>query len=425
MRGAIQLDPDRLSNEAIRLKEHYKKWYVNQERAVNALVSAWSFYKSKFWKGGEPIKVLTLLGPTGVGKTYLAKLFAMYLFESPKALTKIDCGSFAERHQLSKLIGAPPGYLGYNHPSDPNYFNPPLLSQVKIDSYDFDYQRKKISRSDKYVRAMELEIDSMKLILERSEGDAANKISEDIARKQKQLFGYLWNKIEKPLKSVILFDEIEKAHPVLYDFLLSIMDDGETTLENGEKVNMENSVIIMTSNAGSEEIVKSIKGVKKIGYISREADENIEEAIYHSAMRKLKEIFRPEFLGRIEDGIVVCKPLSREQLAGIQSIFLRDLYDDIISKFPIVILISDKAKEFLLDRAADHPEFGARQIEDKIKKYMRMKIGNLESTGQIKVGDTLYIDVEGEGEKKRLVFSKDDGGVKEVDLCDKIRDKLK
>ncbi len=285
----------------INLEQELRKRVVGQEDALKAVSNAIRRSRTGLQDKDRPLASFIFMGPTGVGKTELAKTLAEYLFDDEKALVRIDMSEYMERHAVAKLIGSPPGYVGFE------------------------------------------------------EG------------------GQLTEKIRRQPYSVILLDEIEKAHPDVFNILLQILDDGVLTDSKGKEVDFHNTVIIMTSNLGSE-------------YIQDLADKKrIEEEVFTA----LKANFRPEFINRIDEKIIF-NSLSREDIYNIIEIQLDYLRENLTDK-DLTIKITDRAKEELIELGYD-PNYGARPLQRVIQKYIKDELAMKLLSGYIKEGDSVNID---------------------------------
>jgi len=264
------------------------------------------------------------MGPTGVGKTKLAKALAWFLFDDENAILRVDMSEYMEKFSVSRLIGAPPGYVGY---------------------------------------------------------DEGGQFTEKVRRRP---------------YSVILLDEIEKAHPEVFNILLQILDEGRLTDGQGRTVNFRNTVIIMTSNIGAELIQKQ----GAIGFRQGAAKGSREETEYQEIKNKLLEevrrTFRPEFLNRIDD-IVIFNPLNMENIKKIVDIELEQLRAKLTQQ-GIKLEVSPKAKEFLGQKGFD-VYFGARPLKRTIQKYLQNPLSIELLEKRIKSGDTITVDVSADGQK--------------------------
>ncbi|WIV13835.1 ATP-dependent Clp protease ATP-binding subunit [Proteiniborus sp. MB09-C3] len=291
----------------LNLEDILHKRVIGQHEAIVSLSKAIRRNRSGFRRKKKPASFI-FVGPTGVGKTELAKALACELFGSEDAMIRVDMSEFMEKHTVSKLIGAPPGYVGYD------------------------------------------------------EG------------------GQLTEKVRRRPYSVILLDEIEKAHPDVFNMLLQILEDGRLTDNQGRTVFFENTIIIMTSNAGTSFNTNTI-GFAREGYI----------ALENRAKDALKQTFRPEFLNRVDETIVFAH-LSTEELRSIVDLMLKEVLEDVRAK-EMNIHVSDKAKDFLVEKGYDQ-KYGARPLRRAIQKYIEDEIAELYLKDEFTSGYTINVDVE-------------------------------
>ncbi len=290
---------------------------IGQEEAVKALSKAVRRGRVGLKDPKRPIGSFLFLGPTGVGKTELSKALANVIFGDDDAIIRVDMSEYMEKHSVSKLIGSPPGYVGY---------------------------------------------------------DEGGQLSEKIRRKP---------------YSVILFDEIEKAHPDVFNMLLQVLDDGHITDAQGRKIDFKNTVIIMTSNAGA----RSITSPKKLGF-SQSDDSGVQEyeEIKKSVMEEVKRIFRPEFLNRIDD-IIVFHPLEKEDVKKIAKLMFEELKSRVKSNMQIDINITNQALEKLSEAGFD-PTYGARPLRRAIQNQIEDLFAEDILDGKYKAGDDVTVYVE-------------------------------
>ena len=282
------------------MKEDLQAKVIAQDTAIEKLVKAILRSRVGLKDPNKPIGTFMFLGPTGVGKTHLAKELAKYMFGSADALIRIDMSEYMEKHTVSRLIGAPPGYVGY---------------------------------------------------------DEGGQLTEAVRRHP---------------YSVILLDEIEKAHADVFNVLLQVLDDGRLTDGQGRNVDFKNTLIIMTSNLGSAEIMK------KQGQISREDIQSM-----------LMQFFRPEFLNRVDD-IVVFKALEKEQINDIVKMILKELGERLEKQLDLTLVCSDEAVAYLADTGFD-PAFGARPLKRLIVHTVENLLGRKIVSGEIKSGETVRV----------------------------------
>ena len=303
----------------VHMEERLEEKVIGQSEAINLVSKAVRRARAGMKDPKRPTGIFQFLGPTGVGKTYLVKKLAEFLFGSEDSMIRIDMSEFMERHSVARLVGAPPGYVGY---------------------------------------------------------DDGGQLTELVRRKS---------------YCVILLDEIEKAHPEVFNILLQIFDDGHLTDSKGRKVNFRNTIIVMTSNIGSD----LIRQDRSIGFSARnESDSKSEEK--HNRMRdnvmdEVKRFFRPEFLNRI-DGSVVFHQLSREHMTTIVGLMLNEVVSSLIEK-GIDLEVSDDAKDWLCDKGFD-PVFGARPLRRVIQDNLEDKLSDAILAGELGPADTAVVEVE-------------------------------
>jgi len=312
------------SDEATRLlqmEEELHKRIVSQDEAITTIAKAVRRARTGLKDPKRPIGSFIFLGPTGVGKTELAKALAEFMFGSEDALIRLDMSEFMERHSVARLVGAPPGYVGY---------------------------------------------------------DEGGQLTEAIRRKS---------------YCAILLDEIEKAHPDVFNILLQIFDDGHLTDAKGRKVDFRNSIVIMTSNIGAELIKKD----SVMGFVSRTDEGKTRQRSYERMKEKLleelKKTFKPEFINRL-DGVVVFHHLSQEHIRQILDLMLRPVKAQLIER-GIGLAVSEGAKELLSQKGYDEA-FGARPLRRVIQTMVEDKLSDILLHGEIKPGDTIRLDREGD-----------------------------
>jgi ATP-dependent Clp protease ATP-binding subunit ClpB len=288
----------------VKMEDRLHRRVVGQDEAIRAVANAVRRARAGLQDPNRPIGSFIFLGPTGVGKTELARALAEFLFDDEDNMIRVDMSEYQERHTVARLIGAPPGYVGY---------------------------------------------------------DEGGQLTEAVRRKP---------------YSVVLFDEIEKAHPEVFNALLQLLDDGRLTDGHGRTVDFKNTVVIMTSNIGSHAIME-------LGI----------EAAQAKVMEALRQHFSPEFLNRIDD-IVVFHSLSRDDLAHIVDIQLARLRD-LLSERKLALVLTDAARRFLAERGYD-PVFGARPLKRAIQRYLQDPLALALLEGEFGEGDTVQVDAAGD-----------------------------
>ena len=291
-----------------KLEETLHKRVIGQEEAVSAVSKAVRRGRVGLKDPKRPIGSFLFLGPTGVGKTELAKALAASLFDDESNMVRLDMSEYMEKYSVSRLIGAPPGYVGY---------------------------------------------------------DEGGQLTEAVRRKP---------------YSVVLFDEVEKAHPDVFNVLLQVLDDGRITDSQGRTVDFKNTIIIMTSNLGSQYL---LDGIDADGNISPEAEKEV--------MEDLQGHFRPEFLNRLDE-IIMFKPLSKENIGGIIRLLMDDL-NKRLSDREIKVALSPEAEHFVVEHGYD-PVYGARPLKRFLQKHVETLSAKLILEDQVRQGDTILIDVK-------------------------------
>jgi ATP-dependent Clp protease ATP-binding subunit ClpC len=312
----------------LNMMDELKGKVIGQDEAIKKLTKAIQRTRVGLKDPKKPIGSFIFLGPTGVGKTELAKMLATYLFDKDDALVRIDMSEYMEKFSVSRLVGAPPGYVGYE------------------------------------------------------EG------------------GQLTEKIRRKPYSVILLDEIEKAHPDVFNILLQVLDDGILTDGLGRRVDFRNTIIIMTSNIGVRDLKDFGAG---IGFASKAKQENQDEAMKATIQSALKKAFSPEFLNRLDD-VVVFNSLTQEHIFKIIDISLKKLFHR-ITDLGYQIELTEKAKVFLAEKGYDQ-QYGARPLNRAIQKYLEDAIAEEILKGDLSEGDVITADYAGEGTELTITVKK-------------------
>ena len=295
-------------NKTLHLDEELHKRVIGQDEGVTKVTEAIIRSKAGIKDPTKPIGSFLFLGPTGVGKTELAKALAAALFDDENNMVRIDMSEYMEKYSVSRLIGAPPGYVGY---------------------------------------------------------DEGGQLTEAVRRKP---------------YSVVLFDEIEKAHPDVFNVLLQVLDDGRITDSQGRTVDFKNTILIMTSNIGAQYL---LDGIEDNSEIKQESQDMV--------MNELRGHFRPEFLNRLDE-IIMFKPLTKGNIGGIINLIIDDLNRRLADK-ELTIELTDEAKHFIIENGYD-PVYGARPLKRYIQKYVETLAAKLILAGDLDSGDTIVIDVE-------------------------------
>ncbi len=307
----------------LQMGDELKGSVIGQEEAIKKIVKAIQRNRAGLKDPNRPIGSFVFLGPTGVGKTHLAKVLAKYLFDSTDALIRVDMSEYMEKFSVSRLVGAPPGYVGYE------------------------------------------------------EG------------------GQLTEKVRRRPYSVVLLDEIEKAHPDVFNLLLQVLDEGRLTDSLGRKVDFKNTIIIMTSNIGSRELKDFGRGV---GFKTNSRESDSDHA-RHVIQKALKKAFAPEFINRIDD-VMVFNALDKKDIFKIIDIELKGLYARVES-LGYKLELTEKAKDFIASKGFD-ANFGARPLKRAIQKYLEDEMAEVIIQASVSEGDIIKVDFN---EKESMIFS--------------------
>ena len=296
-------------NKTLHLDEELHKRVVGQDEGVTKVTEAIIRSKAGIKDPSKPIGSFLFLGPTGVGKTELAKALAESLFDDESNMVRIDMSEYMEKYSVSRLIGAPPGYVGY---------------------------------------------------------DEGGQLTEAVRRKP---------------YSVVLFDEVEKAHPDVFNVLLQVLDDGRITDSQGRTVDFKNTILIMTSNIGAQYL---LEGIEDNGEIRKDAQDLV--------MNELRMHFRPEFLNRLDE-MILFKPLTKDNIGGIIHLIIEDLNKRLADK-ELRIELSEEAEQFIVENGYD-PVYGARPLKRYVQKHVETLVAKIILQGDVSAGDTVVITVEG------------------------------
>lgn len=422
-----RLDSDSYCEEVGELRDFLESKMIGNGRAINRVALKYDHYLSPLWMPQKPIGSFMFLGPSGVGKTFLPELLAEYFFDDKTALTVVECGSYQERHEIARLLGSPPGYLGYDDTSSSRRRNPPLLDQSCIDSFATEKFTEDLLKYDAEAKRLTNDISHLARELEKKRAEIAATLIEKrdneatelrtlkraeitlgmlLEEKQEAYTKYASSRLRgERLISIVLFDEIEKAHPDIYNFLLEITAKGRTRLGSGKETSFVNTFLFMTGNLGSRAIADIVKGKRRMGIqpeVSKEAEDG-RDAVYDTAMAAARKHFAPEFLGRIADDIVVFRPLKMAELAAIAGLNFDELMEKLKKDFPVDIEIEAEVKEFIIGEATDHPEFGARLLKNKLAKYLEEPLARMINSHEIEVGEKIIAVLEG----RKVVFYRD------------------
>ena len=303
----------------INMEDVLSEQVFGQTEAVTVVSKAVRRARAGMKNPKRPVGTFIFLGPTGVGKTYLVQKLAEFLFGTEDAVVRVDMSEFMERHSVARLVGSPPGYIGY---------------------------------------------------------DDGGQLTEAVRRKS---------------YSVILLDEIEKAHPEVFNILLQIFDDGHLTDAKGRKVDFRNTIIVMTSNIGSD-LIRQDKGIGfSMALDNGEQSENKYKRMKQNVMDEVKKFFRPEFLNRI-DSMLVFRSLAREQMNQIVDLMLMSVSVELVQR-GINLEVTEQAKTWIVDKGFD-PQFGARPLRRVIQDHVEDKLSDIILSGDLNPGDTALVDVD-------------------------------
>ena len=295
----------------LHLADELHKRVIGQDEAVEKVTETILRSRAGIQDPNRPIGSFLFLGPTGVGKTELAKALAATLFDDEKNMVRIDMSEYMEKHSVSRLIGAPPGYVGY---------------------------------------------------------DEGGQLTEAVRRHP---------------YSVVLFDEVEKAHPDVFNVLLQVLDDGRITDSHGRTVDFKNTLLILTSNLGSSYL---LEGIEPNGEISKEARESVEAL--------LKQSFRPEFLNRLDE-IVFYKPLTKPEISKIVDLMIQGLSNR-LKEQQLSVQLTDAARSYIVENGYD-PIYGARPLRRFIQSHVETMIAKIIIAGNVHEGSTLMVDANENG----------------------------
>jgi ATP-dependent Clp protease ATP-binding subunit ClpB len=334
----LSLNPSIRSAETVEFQKALRAKIVGQEEGVQALVELFQVFTAGLNSPGRPVGNLLFLGPTGSGKTRIVEAAAEILFGTPRSVIKIDCAEFQHSHEIAKLIGSPPGYLGHRETH-------PLITQEALSA----------------------------------------------------------NHTDKLKLSFLLFDEIEKASDALWQLLLGMLDKATLTLGDNRRVDLSQTVIFMTSNLGAGEITELMGG--GYGFIKSEdkPQTNLDQKVERTAVEAARRKFSPEFMNRL-DKLVVFHPLKRPELEAVLEIELgmvqKRVLDTATGKF--LFRVTDAGREFLLREGTDQ-RYGARHLKRAIERHLVYPLANLLATQQVRFGDLVRIDWDGEHDELTFV----------------------
>jgi len=347
MESLTRIDPAKVSSKSAQLEWRLKSKVVGQARAVRQLVKALEKFQHGLQIPNRPLAVLLFAGPTGVGKSELVHALAEVLFSNRNFITRVDCAEFRQEHEISKLIGAPPGYVGYRDGFRNQ--NAARFSQANLDQFQAQYPK------------------------------------------------------DAPRLNIVLMDEIEKANESIFDILLGILDTGKCTLGNNEKSDMTKTILIMTSNLGSKEVKAHLEG-GRYGFHSpmlAPVREKLDRDIYHASKKAIEKFFRPEFINRL-DKIVVFHSLSEEHLKNILALEIKKFQSRLFQTLHFTMIRLTPAAESFLLKEGTSELYGARELGRTVERLLSEPIISLIGSGQLEKYEDVHVDVENDA----LVFDK-------------------
>lgn len=343
----LKIDPKKVSDKTEMLGWRLEGKVIGQDRAISQFCKAMGKFYVGMQAPNRPIATLLFMGPTGVGKTELVHALAEILLENREAVTRIDCAEFNHGHEVAKLLGSPPGYIGHRESSTDG-----RLSQKAIDKWS---------------------------------------VKTDPTT-------FLPVGVKKP--NILLFDEIEKAHEDFFDLMLGIMESGKLTLGNNSVTDFSRTILVMTSNLGSKDVSAKIHG-QSMGFHAGTKPENLDDEIYKTAKAVAKKFFKPEFMNRV-DRLVVFRSLTRESLEKICRLEFSKLKRRVNSGTRFIEMkMTPQALNFILDEGTSE-EYGARELKRALERYIAEPVSNLVGSMQLVTGDCLTIHFDG----KELTFEK-------------------
>jgi len=355
------LKKDKRNEQLLRFTTHMNKMVVGQPMAIDKLTDSFSRLIAGVHDPDSPLLTMMFMGPTGVGKTETVRALAETIFGNKRAFTRVNCQEYSAHYNISKLLGSPPGYVGGEIR--------PLLAQENIDRH----HRKAIENQSGLV------------------SEPGSKLNAMYPPES-----------EKSL-SIILFDEIEKAHPKLWNLLLGVLEDGTVVLGNNEEVDFRQSIIILTTNVGSEAMGAHL-AQNNIGFSTGMSDEKMDRDIEEAAIRAAKKVFPFEFLNRFDD-IITYHTLKETHLYSILDILIAQVHHrSLMCAEPFLLEITQEAKTHLVQAGRDI-QYGARPLKRVVEKEIVTPISHYICSDQIRKGDLITVDIDGES----LIFRKETG----------------
>ena len=358
------LRKEKRNDQLVRFTTHMNKMVVGQPQAIDKLSDSFSRLIAGVHDPESPLLTMMFMGPTGVGKTETVRALAETIFGNKRAYTRVNCQEYSAHYNISKLLGSPPGYVGGEIR--------PLLAQENIDRH----HRKALDNQSGMI------------------SEASSKLSE------------LYPPESDRHLSIILFDEIEKAHPKLWNLLLGILEDGTVVLGNNEEVDFRQSIIVLTTNVGSEAMGAHL-AQSGIGFNTGINDEKMDKDIEEAAMREAKKVFPFEFLNRFDD-IITYHTLKERHMYSILDILIAQVHHrSLLCSEPFLLEITQEAKKYLVDEGTDI-QYGARPLKRVVEKEIVTPISHYICSDQIRKGDLITVDIDGDTAGE-LVFRKETG----------------
>ena len=343
------LKKEKRNDQLVRFATHMNKMVVGQPAAIDKLTDSFSRLIAGVHDPESPLLTMMFMGPTGVGKTETVRALAETIFGNKRAYTRVNCQEYSAHYNISKLLGSPPGYVGGEIR--------PLLAQENIDRHH-------------------------KKALEKQTGM--------VSEAESKLASMYPPEAEKNL-SIILFDEIEKAHPKLWNLLLGILEDGTVVLGNNEEVDFRQCIIILTTNVGSDAMGAHL-GQNNIGFSTGMTDSKMDKDVEEAAMREAKKVFPFEFLNRFDD-IITYHTLKEQHLYSILDILIAQVHHrSLMCSEPFLLEITPEAKTRLVDAGTDI-QYGARPLKRVVEKEIVTPISHYICSDQIRKGDLITVDV--------------------------------
>lgn len=422
----LPLDHTRSGPMADKFYDFIKTRAVGQPRIFKWCAEMSEAILEGFYPEHGPAASVLLVGPSGVGKTYIVRLLAEFFFGDPKGFTRVDGQDMSLEHNVARLTGSPPGYVGYN--------DEPMITQQNLDlpayhtivQWTLQELGEKVQKE--YIKIQKEQAGLMRHIEELSGArrpDAekqklAQEKLEALAKRVKEMGIPVYDRNKYEYISLLLLDEIERAHRDFHNLLFRILDEGELPLTSKQKngkndsLDFSRTIIVATSNLGSEEITKLLRNSSGRSYGYRFSGETytpeeLDMATYRTCRNAVDKFFSTEFVNRF-GGVIAARPHSRENMFEILDIEIEKLRERLSESgdlnFPVTLHIDRSVKEYLIDEISDRPEKGIRFLQQKLNVRILRAISTLKSTGQLHTGDTLHVSLD--PSSKKLLFQKEE-----------------